>query len=109
MITVATATVTNTDLKFPDRKRVDYHFEDDQENVGNYRGIDAPPDFDEQAFMTNELGPSWGRSVKERAIRLDEEAKAASSLATKEQAVEDEKQAIEDAVKTRMAAKVEVI
>lgn len=103
-ITVATATVTNTALKFPDRKRVDYYFEDDQGNVGDYRGIDAPAGFNEVGFMNTQLAPSWERSVKERAIRLDEEAKAASELAVLEQAVTDKKEAIDDATDARIKA-----
>lgn len=105
-ITVATFEVTNTDLKFPDRKRRDFHIEDDQGNVRDYRGIDAPPDFDDQAFLDNELVPSFERSVREQAIREDEEAKAAASLATLEQAVENEKEGIEDAIKIRLKAQV---
>lgn len=101
-IRAATFKVTNRDLKYPDRKRRDFHIEDDQGNVRDYRGIDAPPDFDDQAFLDNELVPSFERSVREQAIRKDEEAKAAVSLATLEQAVEDKKEATEDAIKTRL-------
>lgn len=102
MIRIATFKVTNRDLKFPDRKRRDFHIEDDLGNVRDYRGIDAPPAFDDQAFLDNELVPSFERSVREQAIREDEEGKAATRLAAKEQAVEDEKQAIEDAIKARI-------
>lgn len=101
-ITVATFEVINRDLKFPVRKRRDFHIEDDRDNVRDYRGIDAPLDFDDQAFLDNELIPAFERSVKEQEIRLDEEAKAASELATLEQAVEDKKQATDDAIDARM-------
>lgn len=96
-------------LKFPVRKRRDFHIEDDKGNLADYRGIDALLDFDDQAFLDNELVPKFERTVKEQEIRAEEEAK--SDLATKEQAaeaaqqdVEDEKQAIDDAVDAGMKA-----
>lgn len=86
-------------------QRFSYHFEDDLDNSYTYRGIDAPANHDEQAFLIP-LGRSWERGNKERAIREDEEAKAATRLAIKEQAVEDEKQAIDDAVDARLALSI---
>ena len=68
-------------------------------HVRGYRGSEAPLDVDDQAFLDNQLSPSFGRSVSEQAIRKDEEVKGAESLAVLEQAVEDKEQAIEDAIR----------
>ncbi len=108
-ITVATADITDNPLQHrPGIMRLNYHVADDQGNSYTYKKVDAPIKkrdgtlFDPDAFVTNELAPHWERGIKEQIIRAEEEAKAASRLATKEQAVENEKQAIDDAIDTRM-------
>lgn len=106
-ITVATVGNYNRDLKFPVRKRRDFHIEDDLGNVWHIGGNDVEDlNFDDQAFLDNVLIPHFEHSVREQAIRDDEESKAAIQLDAEKRAVENTEQAIDDAVQTRLKVQV---